>query len=1290
MRIILTTLFLVSGLMAVDVTFTVVDNSWSNTDVKYKGTATEWNVVQMYDNGTNGDEIAGDHVWTVIIENIPVGDHMWGAIDVANDDGTSCTLCDGSDGWGAWLISGNNPEYSISNGGDITGITSYTIDAYTASAEGTIVFTVDDRSQTNVAVEYKGTATNWETVPMYDDGTNGDAEAGDHVWTVTIENIPAGDHEWGAIEHDGSTWGIWLIEGPNLAYNLEDDLLTYHGQTNYIIPEPDDPPETFNVNITIQADMTILNSMGWDNSNHSMLVANDFGDFSLFESLEDPNIYEGSINADLIVGEEYWWKFLALSNDNDSFTNYGWETTPNRYIVIEDDQDIIFDPIVPQIAFLNVLESDVSVEIRSYWFEGVMNTNTGLPFEASPDTIWMDGLCLDEENVNYGFDCWQYNYNSLHPQTPYMVDENGDGEYVGFLNIPDGHYSAFSFRLITKDFFNNSNDLIPEHQVFGNKLFQIPHDNGIFQTIFGDLNPENPFYGDNSLIPDIQSEPQVSFDETQFQLIGPGDYGFLMVEDVTDTLPIFVTSSGASEIIISAYTDTLDLIANVLEEDGSYEIELVPAPNWYGYADLFVTISDEVGQDTAEVLVFVEPLDDPPVIVDIPDQETDEDTPLRVELEVYDVDGDYIDVHIREDMLYNTDGYIIANGDSILLVPHPDWHGTETVQVVAHSGIQEVFSSFTLTVNPVDDDPFVDGYLPDLYLYEDFEDTLREDLRGIFEDVDGELTFSVAFETEGVVSGVVVGDTMLTLTSLQDANGVTEMHITASNPTRASVIDTVLITVFAENDAPVVADMDPLVMTEDTPYEFMSMASLVEAGHITDVDNTLEELTFHLHSETDHVHVEWDGDANSTPMIHTEADYYGPGSLVLCAADEYEETCTTIGLNVDPVNDAPYFASEMHAPVGVALEFHLPLNPMDVDSEELVVTLNEAETNPAWVMLTDNMLHGTPDMLGEYPVHLSLTDGQATVVDTFNLHVVNFKPEIVAIEDIPNDQGGRVYIGFTPSFLDNGEHSGQGYDVYRHDMVDGESGWVMVASGNAIGEEHYVFEATTLSDSSSGYDWATEFKVVAAMENGIFHSDPVVGYSVDNIAPGIPGGLMAVAMDDNIHLSWNMSTEEDFQYFVLEKATNIDFAEPEVIQTADTAYTDVNFTANETNYYRLTAVDHAGNSSDYSEIVEAAVLSIDENMVPAVFALHQNYPNPFNPTTQIKYDIAEDSFVSITIFDVMGRNIRTLMNVNQNAGYHSIHWDAKNDMGEGVSAGMYIYVIQAGEFRATKKMVLLK
>jgi flagellar hook assembly protein FlgD len=95
-------------------------------------------------------------------------------------------------------------------------------------------------------------------------------------------------------------------------------------------------------------------------------------------------------------------------------------------------------------------------------------------------------------------------------------------------------------------------------------------------------------------------------------------------------------------------------------------------------------------------------------------------------------------------------------------------------------------------------------------------------------------------------------------------------------------------------------------------------------------------------------------------------------------------------------------------------------------------------------------------------------------------------------------------------------------------------------------------------------------------------------------------------------------------------------------------------------------------------------------LIPDVFAMHQNYPNPFNPVTQIRYDLPEDSYVSITIYDIMGRNIKSLVNTDQTAGYRSIRWNATNDLGEPVSAGMYIYMIQAGEFRQTRKMVLLK
>ena len=107
-------------------------------------------------------------------------------------------------------------------------------------------------------------------------------------------------------------------------------------------------------------------------------------------------------------------------------------------------------------------------------------------------------------------------------------------------------------------------------------------------------------------------------------------------------------------------------------------------------------------------------------------------------------------------------------------------------------------------------------------------------------------------------------------------------------------------------------------------------------------------------------------------------------------------------------------------------------------------------------------------------------------------------------------------------------------------------------------------------------------------------------------------------------------------------------------------------------------------------VITNSNLGIDNTLTPKMFALHQNYPNPFNPNTQIKYDLPEAKMVTVTIYDVTGCNIRTLMNMNKTAGYHSIRWDAKNDIGEGVAAGMYIYTVQAGDFRATKKMVLLK
>ena len=98
----------------------------------------------------------------------------------------------------------------------------------------------------------------------------------------------------------------------------------------------------------------------------------------------------------------------------------------------------------------------------------------------------------------------------------------------------------------------------------------------------------------------------------------------------------------------------------------------------------------------------------------------------------------------------------------------------------------------------------------------------------------------------------------------------------------------------------------------------------------------------------------------------------------------------------------------------------------------------------------------------------------------------------------------------------------------------------------------------------------------------------------------------------------------------------------------------------------------------------------DVRNIPIHYALHNAYPNPFNPLTTINYDLPKSSFVRIDIYDLMGREIKTLVNENMVAGYRSIYWNATNNLFQPVAAGLYIYTLRAGDFMKTKKMVYIK
>ena len=179
---------------------------------------------------------------------------------------------------------------------------------------------------------------------------------------------------------------------------------------------------------------------------------------------------------------------------------------------------------------------------------------------------------------------------------------------------------------------------------------------------------------------------------------------------------------------------------------------------------------------------------------------------------------------------------------------------------------------------------------------------------------------------------------------------------------------------------------------------------------------------------------------------------------------------------------------------------------------------------------------------------------------------------------------------------------------------------------------------------------------------------------------------------NNVELTWETSSETNNHGFIIErrrvnsnsdsKWMEIGFVQGRGTSTEINKYRLVDSpTLNGVYNYRLKQVDFNG-SFEYSKEVEVSVMVIED------FALMQNYPNPFNPSTVIKYQVAEGSHTTLKVYDVLGREVTTLVNEEQTAGEYEVEFLISKDLS--LSSGFYFYQIRAGNFIQTRKMIYLK
>jgi len=207
-----------------------------------------------------------------------------------------------------------------------------------------------------------------------------------------------------------------------------------------------------------------------------------------------------------------------------------------------------------------------------------------------------------------------------------------------------------------------------------------------------------------------------------------------------------------------------------------------------------------------------------------------------------------------------------------------------------------------------------------------------------------------------------------------------------------------------------------------------------------------------------------------------------------------------------------------------------------------------------------------------------------------------------------------------------------------------------------------------------------------------FNGEQDVYYSYIRDVGTVPVELISFSsfISENIvSLNWTTATELNNHGFEVERSLNnkswttIGFREGKgtTSEPQQYSYSDqLSDIAVSKLYYRLKQIDFSG-SYEYSNVVEVEIL-------PKTFSLNQNFPNPFNPSTHIQYEISSRQFVSLKVFDVLGKEVATLVNEEKPAGTYKIEFNAELNVNP--ASGVFFYQLKVGDYVATKKMVLMK
>ena len=644
--------------------------------------------------------------------------------------------------------------------------------------------------------------------------------------------------------------------------------------------------------------------------------------------------------------------------------------------------------------------------------------------------------------------------------------------------------------------------------------------------------------------------------------------------------------------------------------------------------------------------------------------------------------------------------------DSLLIVPAADWYGSSQINVLAISNEDTIdnksFIVYVLSVN--DEGPVIDS-IPD-YLID--EDTSLVIILNAY-DYDGDAISYAASASDSSIHLAII-DSFLTLNPAENWNGESEIIVFASD---GYLTDTssFYFSVIPVNDPP--ADFD-LISPENQSVVYNLNPTLRWDIPIDPDDRARSILSYDIYLDTDLT--------NATSNTVTTNNYTVEADLIedmlyfwkVVAVDDEGATresptwtFTTNSQNsppsafvlVEPENNSTLnifnpplcWEESFDSDYGSTIAYKIFLGE-DLDSMNIIYQGPYLEScfNETIGMVNDNTTYF-------WRVEAEDNVGATRTSDlySFNINMGNDPP---SVSTLIAPLGNSIQTDLTPNFYWAEADDPDPMDHINYTMRYWHMGISPTMYSIDTDSNGYTPQES-LADNSQ-FLW----NVIATDMYGSESSTDSLYFYTDSF-PEPPTNFFIIAPEEgseglpnSVEFVWNSSPDPDpldqvnYQLvYALDWEDSSSYNYSELIQ--DTSIV-MELADNMEYQWKVLAIDNdgfiVGSNNDTPNSLIVGTLSIESENIPSTFTLHQNYPNPFNPITTVRYELPEDSFIDVTVYDMLGNVVNKLVNANQPSGYKSIQWNATNNQGEPVSAGVYLYKIQAGDFVDTKKMILLK